>query len=60
MDEMQRNMGKCCLPFLGSHRHHRSSWTQSAAVAKQKPIVDGVATDPIECRVQLAVSVKEA
>ena len=51
-----------CLPFLGSQLHHRNSWTSSVAAAKRraKSVVEGVAMDPMECRVLATVSAEEA
>ena len=62
MDWAWRNMTMWCLPFLGSQLHHRNSWTSSGAAAKrrEKSVVEGVAMDPMECRVSATVSVKEA
>ena len=58
----ERNMSTQCLPFLGSQLHHRNSWTSSVAAAKRraKSVVEGVAMDPMECRVLATVSAKEA
>ena len=58
MDENLRNMSTQCLPFLGSQLHHRNSWTSSVSAAKS--VVEGVAMDPMECRVLATVSAKEA
>ena len=42
--------------------HHRYSWTSSGAAAKwmAKYVVEGVAIDPMKCRVPVTVSVEEA
>ena len=62
MDGNLRNMSTQCLPFLGSRLHHRNSWTSSVAAAKRraKSVVEGVAMDPMECRVLATVSAKAA
>ena len=62
MDGNLRNMSTQCLQFLGSQLHHRNSRTSSVADAKRraKSVVEGVAMDPMECRVLATVSAKEA
>ena len=64
MDGNLRNMSTQCLPFLGSQLHHRNSWTSSVAAAKRRATsvveVEGVAMDPMECRVLATVSAKAA
>ena len=57
MDGNLRNMSTQCLSFLRSQLHHRNSWTSSVAAAKRraKSVVEGVAMDPMECRVLATV-----
>ena len=53
MDGKLRNM---------SQLHRRKLWTSPGAAAKRraKSVVEGVAMDPMECRVPVNVSAKEA
>ena len=60
-DGKWRNRSTWCPRFLGSQLNHRSSRTSPAAYANQtvKSGVEGVAIDPMECRVPATVSESE-